>query len=126
MFWTQETLRVDNFISNCELLPKGFKIDINDFVEENITRGGNTTRVVLKSYHDDAQDTPILLVDVNVFEPILAQLAAAVDKSPFKDVLAIDQVYYKGMQLCGEDTCIRLKIEVNAVLLGLGGITTQA
>lgn len=75
MFWSEDIVAFSNLNATHELLSKGLKIDVTDFVDENITKGEKKLKVILKSDSNDCseetKDSPCLSADVIATEPLL-------------------------------------------------------
>ena len=56
--WTQEEFLMGNLDFAQEILAKGKIIEINDFVEENITAAGSKLRLTLIGHTKDADSQP--------------------------------------------------------------------
>ena len=75
MYWSEDIVAFSNLNATHELLVKGLKIDVTDFIDDKITKDENKLTVILKSDSNDCseetKDSPFLCANVIATEPLL-------------------------------------------------------
>lgn len=70
-------------------------MDLNQFIDENITSSQNNISIVLKGHcNDDTPEAPSVIIYVNVSEPLMAQLDDVVTQTEIGSFMGINQVYF--------------------------------